>query len=99
MGNLPSKTRSQELKIEKSCQHSSSCSFDAKILEICQEGCLMISSSTSKMGYLGSKTRSQELKIENKLVDTLSGCSFDPIFLEISQEHSFDDLEVKFEHG
>jgi hypothetical protein len=39
MGYLRSKTRSQELKIEKSFQHCSGCSFDPDILEICQEGC------------------------------------------------------------
>jgi hypothetical protein len=39
MGHLWSKTRSQELKIEKSCKCSSGCSFDPNILEIDQEGC------------------------------------------------------------
>jgi hypothetical protein len=37
--HLRSKTRSQELKIEKACEHSSGCSFDPNILEICQEDC------------------------------------------------------------
>jgi hypothetical protein len=40
MGHLGSKTRSQELKIAKVCQHSSGCSFDPNILKICQENCL-----------------------------------------------------------
>jgi hypothetical protein len=39
MGYLGSKTRSQELKIEKACEHSNGCSFHPNILEICQEGC------------------------------------------------------------
>jgi hypothetical protein len=39
MGYLESKTRSQELKIEKNLLHSSGCSFDPYILENCQEGC------------------------------------------------------------
>jgi hypothetical protein len=39
MGHLRSKTRSQELKIDKACLHSTGCSFDSNILEICQEGC------------------------------------------------------------
>jgi hypothetical protein len=37
--HVGSKTRSKELKIEKACLHSSGCSFDPNILEICQEGC------------------------------------------------------------
>jgi hypothetical protein len=39
IGHLPSKTRSQEQKIEKACLNSSGCSFRTNILEICQEGC------------------------------------------------------------
>jgi hypothetical protein len=38
MGHIGSKTRSQELKIEKDCKHSSGCSFDPNILEFVQEG-------------------------------------------------------------
>jgi hypothetical protein len=38
MGYLWSKTRSQELKIETSCEHTYGCSFDPNILEIGQEG-------------------------------------------------------------
>jgi hypothetical protein len=40
MGHFRSKTRSQELKIEKACKHSKGCTFHLNILEICQEGCL-----------------------------------------------------------
>jgi hypothetical protein len=39
MGYLRLKTRSQELEIEKACKHSSGCSIDSNILDICQEGC------------------------------------------------------------
>jgi hypothetical protein len=39
MGYFESKTRSQELKIEKAFLHSSGCSFDPDIIEICQDGC------------------------------------------------------------
>jgi hypothetical protein len=38
MGHLRSKIGSQELKIEKACEHSSGCSSDPNILDICQEG-------------------------------------------------------------
>jgi hypothetical protein len=38
-GSSSVNTRSQELKIEKSCYSSSGCSFDSNILEMCQEGC------------------------------------------------------------
>jgi hypothetical protein len=38
MGHLGSKTKSQELKIEKACLHSIGCSINTNILEICQEG-------------------------------------------------------------
>jgi hypothetical protein len=61
---MTSKIRSQELKIEKDCKHSSGCSFDQNFLEISQKIVLMISRSGSNMGHLSSKTRSQELKIE-----------------------------------
>jgi hypothetical protein len=37
-GSSPIKTRSQELKKDKSCKHSSGCSFDPNIMEINQEG-------------------------------------------------------------
>jgi hypothetical protein len=39
IGHVWSKTRSQKLKIDNFSLHSSGCSFDPNILEICQEGC------------------------------------------------------------
>jgi hypothetical protein len=38
MGHTRPKTRSEELKVEKACKHSSGCSFDPNILEIDQDG-------------------------------------------------------------
>jgi hypothetical protein len=38
MGHLWIKTRSQELKLEKSCSHSSGCSLDPNTMEIDQKG-------------------------------------------------------------
>jgi hypothetical protein len=38
-GHLRSKTMPQELKKVKACKHSSGCSFEPNILEICQENC------------------------------------------------------------
>jgi hypothetical protein len=64
MGHLRSKTRSQELKIEKLVNTLGAAVFIQIFWKFVRKVVLMISRSSSKMGYLGSKTRSQELKIE-----------------------------------
>jgi hypothetical protein len=65
MGHLLSKTRSQELKIEKNLVNTL---VDAVFIQISLKSVrkvvLMISRCTTNIGHSWSKTRSYELKIE-----------------------------------
>jgi hypothetical protein len=54
IGHIRSKNRSQEIKIEEACYHSSGCSFDPNFMEIGQES----SRPSLNIGRLRSKTRS-----------------------------------------
>jgi hypothetical protein len=65
MGHLRSKTRSQELKIEKKLVNTLVAAVLIQIFwKFVRKVVLMISRSSLKMDHLQSKTRSQELKIE-----------------------------------
>jgi 1,4-dihydroxy-2-naphthoate octaprenyltransferase len=60
MGHLRSKTRSQQLKIEKFVNTLVAAVLIQIFWKLVRKVVLMISRSSSKMGYLRSKTRSQD---------------------------------------
>jgi hypothetical protein len=64
MGHLRSKTRSQELKIEKVVNTLLAAILIQIFWKYVRKVVLMISKSSLNMGHLRSKPRSQELEIE-----------------------------------